>query len=283
MKMLIPTDFSANARHALNYAALLAKTMKARLILLHVYTPPVTRENIAYQIITQEIGSMLSDAKEKLQAIASAITDEYGIDCDQLVRMGNPVSEVVQEAETNQVDFIVMGTLGASGLSKIIFGSNTTSVMERATCPVLAVPANSSLALPAKIVFATNFEDNDLQTVKVLANITRSLKAELILLHVSKDNLQSDHDLIENFSKAVANEVNMDQPFYYVLHHENTQAGIDHFIDSVEADLLAVSMRKRSLFERIVAPSLSKKIAYQARLPLLVFHTVETESNDHDV
>ena len=56
MKILVPTDFSANAAHALTYASLLAKAMNAELIILHVYTPPVTRRNVAYPLITKRLG-----------------------------------------------------------------------------------------------------------------------------------------------------------------------------------------------------------------------------------
>lgn len=282
MKILIPTDFSANAGHALKYASLLGKAMNANLILLHVYTPPITRGNITYPLITEEIGRMMSEATEKLHRIASALSEDYGISCEHRVRMGSPVGEIVSEADNSQVDLIVMGTLGASGFAKIVFGSNTASVMEKVTCPVLAVPANSVLALPHKIVFATDYEDNDMQTVKDLIKITQRLKAEFIFLHVSKDNLKSDHDLIEDFSKAAAKEVNIEQPFYYVMHHESTQKGIDHFVDSIGADLIALSMRKRTIFEKLFDPSLSKRMAYQARLPLLVFHAVRSESDDSD-
>lgn len=279
MKILIPTDFSNNAGHALNYAALLGQVMNADLILLHVYTPPVTRGNVAYPLVNEEIGRMMNEATEKLLTISSALSENYGISCEHRVRMGSPVGEIVNEAENSHVDLIVMGTLGASGLAKMVFGSNTASVMERATCPVLVVPADSALVLPVKIVFATDYDDNDIHTMKQLVNITKRLKAEFTLLHVSKDNVRSDHDLIEHFSKAVAEEVNIDQPYYYVMHHENTQKGIEHFVDSVGADLLAVSMRKRGIFEKLFGSSLSKKMAYQARLPLLVF---QAQSNDND-
>ncbi|MCE2892824.1 MAG: universal stress protein [Flammeovirgaceae bacterium] len=282
MKILIPTDFSNNAGHALNYAALLGKAMNANLILLHVYTPPVTRGNVVYPLIKEEIGRIVNEATEKLQTISTALSEDYGISCEHLVRMGSAVGEIVLEAENSQPDLIVMGTLGASGLAKMVFGSNTASVIERATCPVLAVPANTTLALPKKIVFATDYEDTDIQTVKELIKITKRLKAEFILLHVSKENLRSDSDLIEDFSKAVATEVRGVQPFYYVMHHENTQEGIDHFVDAVGAHLIALSMRKRSIFKKLFSSSLSKKMVYQACLPLLVFHAVQPQSGYND-
>ena len=283
MKILVPTDFSANAAHALKYASLLAKVMNAELILLHVYTPPVTRRNVAYPLITEEIGRMTREATVELQKMVSALSEDYGIGCEHLVRIGNPVDEIVREVKNSGADLIVMGTLGASGITKLLFGTNTTFVMEKATCPVLAVPANSTLTLPKKVVFATNYADNDMQTVKELNRITQHLKPEFILLHVSNEGLKSENDLIEDFSKAVSREVDIEQPFYYVMHHEDTQKGIDHFVDSVGADLIAMSMRKRGIFEKLFDTSLSKRMAYQAHVPLIVFHAVQSESGDSDI
>lgn len=283
MKILIPTDFSANADHAIKYASMLGKAMNADLIFLHVYTPPVTRGNIAYPLITEEKGRMTREANEKLLSISAAISDSYGIRCEHLVRIGSPVDEIVKEAEDREVDLIVMGTLGASGISRIVFGSNTAFVMEKATCPVFAVPVNSTLVLPKKIVFAINYSDNDIQTVKDLVKITQPLKAELTLLHVSKENLKSDDHLLEDFSKAVAKEAKVEQPFYYTMHHEDIQKGIDHFVDSVSADVIVMSMRNRGILQKVFNPSLSKGMAYQARIPLLVFHAVQVTSDDNNV
>lgn len=280
MKILVPTDFSENADHALKYASLLGQVMNANLILLHVYTPPITRGNVTYPLITEEIERMMSEATEKLHNITSALSEDYEIRCEHRLRIGSPVGEIISEAENSQADLIVMGTLGASGITKLLFGSNAASVMERATCPVLAVPATCPIALPDKIVFATNYEDNDMQSLKHLIKLTKRLKPEFILLHVSKENLKSDQDLIEAFSKAVAKEVNVEQPFYYVMRHENVQKGIDHFVDSIGAHIIALSMRKREIFEKLFDSSLSKKMAYQARLPLLVFHALQSESDD---
>lgn len=282
MKILIPTDFSANANHALKYAALLGKAIKANLVLLHVYTPPVTRNNVAYPLITEEIGRMKSEAMGKLHNLSIEISENYGISCEQFVRVGSPVGEIVSEVKNIRADLIVMGTLGASGIEKLVFGSNTASVIERSICPVLAVPADSALSLPNKIVFATNYEDKDIQTMKDLIKITQRLNAEFILLHVSKRSLKSDDELIEELSMSVAKEANIAQPFYYVIHHENTQKGIEHFVDSIGANLIALSTRKRGIFEKLFDSSLSKKMAYQLRLPLLVFHAVQNESRHTD-
>ncbi len=282
MKILIPTDFSTNAKHAIDYASLLAKSLSAEIGLFNVYTPAVTRNNLVYALIQDEIKGAVKGADEQLAKLCRGISEDSGILCKSKVTTGGAVDEIIKKAEDSKVDLIVMGTKGASGIEKILFGSNTASVIEGATCPVLVVPVNATIALPKKIVFATDFLDSDMQSLKELVTITKGLKVELFLLHVSKENLKSERDLIDDFSKAVADEVNIDQPHYYVMLHEDIRIGIDKFVDAIGVDLIALSMRKRGFFEKLFDSSLSKKMAYQARLPLLVLHATTTKSNDND-
>lgn len=166
MKFLVPTDFSKNADHAIEYAAVVAQGLSASLMLIHVNMPPVTRGNIAYALFTEEVARVTNEAMVKLNEISSRISEQHNVSCKTLVRMGNPAEEIIDEAKTNIADLIIMGTTGASGINKFLFGSNTVSVIERATCPVLAVPCDAPIAIPRKIVFATDYRDSDMQTIK---------------------------------------------------------------------------------------------------------------------
>ena len=279
MKILVPTDFSKNANHAIDYAAVVAKATGAELLLLYVYSPPVTRNNLAYPLITEEMGRAKKEANEQLLNKCNEISEAYRISCHSLVMTGNLVDEIIGKAVDVKIDMIIMGTQGASGIDQVLFGSNTAAVIERASCPVLAVPAQTKPFIPRKIVFATDYQDNDMQTMKAVTNLTTSFKAELLIVHVSKEPLKSERDLIEQFSKAVAKETGFKEPFYYVMPHDDIQKGIDLFVDSVGADLIALSMRKRNIFEKLFDKSLTKKMAYHTRLPLLVFHSGAEETS----
>jgi nucleotide-binding universal stress UspA family protein len=221
-----------------------------------------------------------NEATKKLNEITARIINEHGIRCQSKVVMGEPVDGIVTECNDTDVDLIVMGTHGVSGLEKILFGSNTASVIEKATRPVLAVPQNTIIALPKKIVFATDYQENDMQTLKELATLSTTLKAELVMLHVSKEPVKSDRDLIEHFSKAVASVANTAQPYYYVMTHDDIEKGVEQFADSVGGDLLALTTRKRSTFEKLFDASLTKKMVYNTRLPLLAFHASTTDEDD---
>jgi nucleotide-binding universal stress UspA family protein len=188
---------------------------------------------------------------------------------------GAPVQEIITEAKSFQADLIIMGTRGASGLDRIFFGSNTSSVIENATCHVLAVPIHTKPAVPKKIVFATDYKDSDMRTLKELARVANGINAEILILHVSRSESKADRDMIEQFSKTVAQQTGLPQPYYYVMSHEDTSKGIDYFADSLEADLISLSPRKRSVFSKLFDSSLTKKMASEARHPLLAFHVAK--------
>jgi nucleotide-binding universal stress UspA family protein len=279
MKILVPTDFSKNARHAVNYATMLAKVFMAEVELLNVYTPAVTRNNLNYPLIQEETKKAVIEADKKLNEICIEMTESQGIQCKIHVLTGNMVEEVIRIAKESKIDLIVMGTMGASGISKILFGSNTASVIENASCPVLAIPVSVKIELPKKVIYATNYYNSDMKTMKSLTKIVKTLNAELTILHVSREKLKSERDLIEQFSKTVAKETDFQQPFFYVMPHEDTQKGIELFVESTEADLLAVATRKRSVFEKLFNSSLTKKMAYQSRLPLLAFQAEDVSQD----
>ncbi len=272
MKILIPTDFSKNATHAIKYASAMAKALGAEIKLLCVCAPPLSRNDVAYELVEAEMASAEDAAHKELSKLSHEILDDVGISFEKEVRTGSTAYEIINAASESKIDLIVMGTKGATGIGRLLFGSNTAKVIEATPCPVLAVPADAAIALPKKIVFATNFYDSDIQTLKELSTLVNKLNAELILLHVSKEKVKSERDTIEAYSKTVALETGHQEPFYYVMQHDDAQEGINLFIDSVAADLIALSTRKRNEFEKLFDRSLTKKIAYQARLPLLAFH-----------
>jgi nucleotide-binding universal stress UspA family protein len=272
MKILVPTDFSDNAANAIRYAVSFARATHSDIVLLNVYTPAVTRNNMAYATVQDEIGMATQLAHDRLTQRCRDIAYEDGVSCSYRVAVGMVVEEIVNLAKAEDVHFILMGTKGASGVERVLFGSNTASVLERAHCPVLAVPAQVEPVVPKKIVYATNYLDSDLEILHGLTTLCTMTGAELLMLHVAEEHQKIEADFIERFSKIVSAETRFRELFYYVLSHHDIQEGIQQFVDSVNADLLVMSTRKRTLLERLYDPSITKKLVYQLKLPLLAFH-----------
>ena len=138
---LIPTDFSASAEQALDYAIRLARTLKARLTVLHVIQP-VPMAGAGMGIVLPE--TYLQEVKEGVQGSmeeALARVTAAGLTAERIILYGVPFQEIIETAKARQVDLIVMGTHGRTGLMYVLLGSVAEQVIRLAPCSVLVVRA----------------------------------------------------------------------------------------------------------------------------------------------
>jgi nucleotide-binding universal stress UspA family protein len=137
-RILVPTDFSESARHALTYGLSFAREYKAELLLLHVVeVVPVGYASDLFPApmaaVFQEISAYARAELAKLAALAR----ERSVTARELVTQGKPSAEIVRAAREEAVDMIVLGTHGKGMLDKALFGSTTERVVRAAPCPVL--------------------------------------------------------------------------------------------------------------------------------------------------
>ena len=140
--ILLPTDFSECANHALPYAASLAHLMNARVVCLHVIEPIVPTVGyapLAEPLPTVDISEPLENsAARELPKIAEQ--EEWaGLEVEDLIVHGEAAAEIVRVAKEREIDLIVISSHGRTGLGRIFFGSTTESVIRHAHCPVLVV------------------------------------------------------------------------------------------------------------------------------------------------
>jgi universal stress protein A len=137
-KILAPTDFSPYSTQALDYAALIAKSFKAEITLMHIIESPT------YSITDTLIWV---DHSEALKTTASALLENLskelakkGLSVATYLVTGIPYREIVKKSQQDKVDLIVMGTHGRTGMEHLLLGSVAEKVLRLAPCPVLTVP-----------------------------------------------------------------------------------------------------------------------------------------------
>jgi len=148
-RILAPTDFSKYSGFALEWAAYLAQCMKADLLLLHVLTEEegkIVEEVIGEGAVVQIPRGIRQNVVEERQ---KRLTDQYemvvsreikaALKVEQTVRIGVPFLEIVRVAKERDVDLIVLGTHGRTGLSHALIGSVAEKVVHHAHCPVLSI------------------------------------------------------------------------------------------------------------------------------------------------
>ena len=139
-RLLVPTDFSESARHALTYGTSFAREYKAHLVLLHVVENlTVGYASDLFPVPMAEVFQEISGyARAELAKLAVEVR-EKGVEVEDQVVQGKPSAEIVRFAEKNAIDMIVLGTHGKGMLDQALFGSTTERVVRRAPCPVLTV------------------------------------------------------------------------------------------------------------------------------------------------
>jgi nucleotide-binding universal stress UspA family protein len=141
--ILVPTDFSDTANAAVRCAAGLAQTLGSRLILLHV-VEDVVAKGLTAGVGTAAVGRLQDDtireAVEKLdRTLAEPPLNRTGV--ERAVVAGEPYAGILSYAQEHQVDLIVLGTNGRTGIARMLLGSVAERVVRTSPCPVLTVRA----------------------------------------------------------------------------------------------------------------------------------------------
>ncbi|MBU8871865.1 MAG: universal stress protein [Gemmatimonadales bacterium] len=143
-KILCPTDFSEPSLCGLKMGGEMARQFDSEIILVNVHkpipklpSPRVEASETTFDISVYE-KHILEDAEENLTRIAKETLGE-GVVPRLIVRVGSPAEEILDVAEEENVDAIIIATHGRTGLAKIVFGSVAQRVVRRATCPVLTI------------------------------------------------------------------------------------------------------------------------------------------------
>jgi nucleotide-binding universal stress UspA family protein len=155
--ILHPTDFSAAAHYALELAYSLARDHGARVVLLHVVEPPFYGDEPL--LLTSTLGNLRKEAENWFSTLPRPKGE---IETKEVIAEGDPVREVLRVAAEEQADFIVLGTHGRTGISRLLMGSVAENIIRRASCPVLAV--KTPVRPPAD-----EAEDSDKERVTITA------------------------------------------------------------------------------------------------------------------
>jgi nucleotide-binding universal stress UspA family protein len=144
--ILVPIDFSPYATQALDFAIDLASKLSARLTLLHaIDVIPLGLAEGGVALPPTYIDTLEAEMQQSLETYSRRV-QEAGLNCDIMIVQGTPFQSIIDAARDKQVDLIIMGTHGRTGLKHLLLGSVAEKVVRLAPCPVLITrgPADTS-------------------------------------------------------------------------------------------------------------------------------------------
>jgi nucleotide-binding universal stress UspA family protein len=148
-KILFATDLSKNSAYAFFYALHMAKRDEAKIVVVHAVDPIapmlVNFEDFKYQVAKDRWEEAVIKFKERIQYISVKSDARTGVSSADfissiLIRLGNPVEEILKVAEEEECDVIVLGTHGKGFLEKAFLGSVSSSVLLQTRKPVFLIP-----------------------------------------------------------------------------------------------------------------------------------------------
>ena len=273
-KILFPTDFSTVATNAFVHALEFAKIVQGELILLHTFQLPVYDnqffpENYAVIYNSLELAQfdMFKDELPKLRAIAQERHLDK-IKMSHRLMDGDLLHNIKKSIKEDKIDFVIMGTSGATGWDAFFVGTNTGSVISGIDVPMLCVPAEAKFKKIEIIGFTTRFRMKDKKALKMVLDIAKKTKAKVKCLYVKT----SDSDVPKETVAAWEDEFINEPVEFFVINSDEVKETILDFIMYKEIDFLTMLTYKRGFFEGIFKPSLTKKIVTNFEIPILAIH-----------
>lgn len=138
-KILCPVDFSTLGQAALETATSLARDRGSKLLIAHVQEPSLAYIGGEFYYGVEEPSR--GELEKMLRAV---VPTDPNVGYEHRLVTGEPAQTIVDLAETEGVDMIVLTTHGRTGLSRLLMGSVAEEVVRKANCPVLTIKANAA-------------------------------------------------------------------------------------------------------------------------------------------
>lgn len=274
-KILVPLDFSKTSDNAFVYALELAKHIKGELVLLHTFELPIVDSQampINYTTIydSLELANFdhFKDTMPKLREMAEQRNLGH-IVMSHILMNGDLIYNINKVAQQEAVDYVVMGTNGATGWLDSFFGTNTGNVISSVSVPILSVPAEAQFEKIENIAFTTRFRKKDIEALIKVLTLAKKFRAKVKCLYVKTASSDVDESMIKKWQSHFEDYENLQ---YFIIPNENVEATIEDFLISQDIDLLAMLTYKRNFFVKLFTNTTTQKLAYHLETPILAFH-----------
>jgi len=275
--ILIPTDFSKNSLNATAYAISLFEDKAVNFYFLHVSLMEEIDNEACYYKFSDTVldQKVFYNPTEKLQSEikkAKKLSTSTKHKFYSILEYVHFIEAIRKSVVENEVDYVVMGTKGASKISRDVLGSHTADVITKVKCTILAIPENAKYTPPKNIVFPTDFnilyKNNVLQT---LSEVLKIKNAALSVLYVSKS--EYNLSILQKKNQSYLQDYLQDKPHsFHFITNQNIDDAIEAFVENEKADMIAMVAKNLNFFQRILFQPAIEKISYHTKVPFLVLH-----------
>jgi nucleotide-binding universal stress UspA family protein len=272
INILVPTDFSALSKVAFKYAIKIANEVNGTITLLHFVSSVEPVTNAMRHRVKPVEDEVMADAHDKLQKLIRSMVRSIQFSEEirsTVIKSSDTFPDVVnKEAKKHRTGLIVMGTHGASGIKKLVVGSNTNGVIGSSKVPVLAIPEHAEFKGFRNIIYASDLK-NFSKELATISPYVKKFDSTLHIVHVVKSG--KDVPALEEKVEGLAAKSGHKDAIVMIFADGSVDEGIEQYIGLAKADLLAMFTHRLTFYEKLMDSSVTRRMAFHSKVPLLAF------------
>lgn len=272
--ILVLTDFTRKAENAAEFAVQIAAEVNAK---VHLYTafpaPQVFPSDAGVYPFFEDYSEDEKIYNAKLQELAEKLKKSYIQKASPPISFTSRPGNLAGNIDEMKPWLIVMGGKSeSSALSHFLFGSNSSAVIDRASCPVLIVPEKADPKAFKKIVFATDLQPSEKDSLLFLEKFGSLWDASITVLHVSDKKLPEDiwDDRYDYYKNIISG--NNPSISYTDVRGKDIVETISKYATHQDVDLVAIAHQKRSFIGQLLHKSIGKNMLNYHKAPVLILH-----------
>lgn len=270
-QILVPTDFSAHAENALRVAAQIAKKSDAEIVLLHLMEiPSQMNDAITTTKGIPEVMLFIEKSKEILRKLAK---QDYlsGTVVTEKLQFKSVFDGILSFSINNEIDLIVMGSHGASGIEEVVIGSNTEKIVRLSEVPVLVIKKGTTELKGTNFVFASDFSKEIKKPFKKMIDFTKIFDAKLNLVMICTPNTFKTTALSEKIMDDFIADFEITNYSKHIYNDVNIEKGIINFSKTMAADLIGICTHGRTGLAHFFSGSISEDLVNHESRPVITF------------
>ena len=268
LKILLLTDFSNLSKVAIDFGIKMSEQLDAELTILHgVRIDGASKANLRWRKIEREVTKI---ATEEGQKLVKSLKGKSKLPITFKTAPVHTMADMVTKyTNKNLTSLVIMGSQGASNLKMVRMGGTTVSVIDKISCPVLAIPESATFKGFKHAVYASDLKNiqKELDTILPFAKI---FDTHVHMVHIAK---QADAELEKAKAAAIEKVAKMRYPKidFQILVNEDIPLAIDQYIKDTKSEVLITFTHELNIFEKLFSLSVTRKLAYRAKTPLFAF------------
>lgn len=272
-KILVPTDFSPNSIEAIEVAAQIAKKTDARLYLLHVVNiPSYVGDNLSntFQDTTEGLFLLKLAQKRFKELLSKSFLKNVNV-VEALQFNDSVFDQVDKQVTKNNIDLIVMGSKGTSGLKEMMIGSNTEKVIRMSPCPVLTIKQRDQKFSPKNIVFASNFLKEAEAIFPSVCDFADLFGSRIHLLKIITPASFEKTGISMKTMNDFAKKFKLKNYTANTYNDVTVEDAVISFCKETNADMVSMGTHGRTGVSHLFSGSIAEDVANHASRPLLTF------------